>query len=344
MSPRLLTTAITRSSASLTFPAILRPLPALANALQFLSERATVYVSQIDRAARRLQSASRLNLYTSQSAALASGTMRTRLTISQSRIVNGQITQERTLDFTFPIITVPLDNPWCHLSWRRLAYARARLENFMATKVTVAKSPLLSILNELPGGWHTAFVILQHIAKRDGDSEEAKLMAAWEETHAVHGTKVTPEDIAQAAGMTPSRMLGIVVEAAHSMKVTTSKLIHALNLDDVMRRAVKEAKTKGGFKDRERVLAAAGLYPSTSQAISIYNNPTATAQAAAGIQAGVHAAEGLDEFERDTIDSTSFLREFDTDPARGQIESPAAFVQTITAEAVTDKLEVGPER
>lgn len=260
--------------------------------------------------------------------------------------MNGRIIQERTLDFTFPIIAVGLDNPWCLLAAEGLYIAQAHLELYMSakTKITAAQSPLRSILNELPGGWHTAFAILMHVAKKDSDSEEAKLMAAWEETHAVHGSKVTPEDIALAAGMTPSHMLGIIVEAAHSMKVTTSKLIHALGLDDVMKRAVREAKTKGGFKDRERVLAAAGLFPSTSTAIAIYNNPTATAQAAAGIQSGISATEGLDEFERDTIDSTSFLREFGApDNPRAAIQSPSAFVDIIPIQVAKETVTVSDE-
>lgn len=205
----------------------------------------------------------------------------------------------------------------------------------MKSKVTSAKSPLLSILNQLPGGWLTAFGILKHIAMRDSASEEAKLMASWEETHAVHGEKTTPEMIAAGAGITESHMLGIITEACHAMKVNVAKLIAALNMDEVMERAVKEARKPTGFKDRERLLQSVGLYP-TPAGVTINNSPTAIAAARAAASGAIESADGLDEFERDTMDSTSFLRGVDNAAEQKRIESPANFVNVTVAKETVE--------
>lgn len=217
----------------------------------------------------------------------------------------------------------------------RLRRARLALVDYMTSKVFAAKSPLLTILNVLPGGWITAFAILEHVAKRDSESDAAKLMAAWQEIHEAQPlrSKIIPEKIAEAAGMTPSRMLGIVVEAAHEMTVNTSKLVAALSMDSIMERAVKEARKPSGFKDRERILQSAGLYPAPS-GVTINNSPMAIAQARADMATSIGALDGLDDFERDTMDSTSFLRNLDGQADPKSLESPAAFVQTIPAEVV----------
>lgn len=211
----------------------------------------------------------------------------------------------------------------------RLVAAETQLETYMKSKVTSAKSPLLAILNQLPGGWTTAFGILKHIAMRDSECEEAKLMASWEEVHAIHGSATTPELIAAGAGMTESHMLGIITEACHSMKVSVAKLIAALNMDEVMERAVKEAKKSTGFKDRERLLQSVGLYP-TPAGVTINNSPTAIAAARAAMTTAIESTDGLDEFERDTMDSTSFLREVDNAAEQKRIESPSNFVNVTT--------------
>jgi hypothetical protein len=208
----------------------------------------------------------------------------------------------------------------------------------MNTKITAAKSPLLAILNELPGGWHTAFAILEHIAKRDADSEEAKLMAAWEEVFSTHPNEATPEMIAVAAGMTPSHMVGLVAEAAHLTKVNIARLIKAIRLDEVAERGVKEALKSSGFKDREAILASAGIYPARAGSINIYNNPTAAAQAGVELNKALGESDAMDEFERDTLDSTAFLRSVDGQPEPQRLESPASFVDataTVVPEAET---------
>ena len=244
--------------------------------------------------------------------------------------MNGQTTQERTFE------GVDL-SPGARVAESRLYFAERRFEDYMKQKrkVTSAESPLMSILNELPGGWPGAFFVLRHIAVRDSGSEEAKLMAAWEEVHSVHGEETTPEMIADGAGITPSHMLGLIAEACHIMKVNVSKLIAALNMDEVMERAVKEAKKSTGFKDRERLLQHAGLYP-TPAGVTINNSPTAIAAARSAMSSAAEITDGLDEFERDTMESTSFLRGLDNaDAEQKRVESPSNFVNaTVVRETV----------
>jgi hypothetical protein len=242
---------------------------------------------------------------------------------SKSLIVSGIITQELTDE-----IEVPLYRTWSTPD--PLAIARGHLEAHLKKRssVTAARSTLRSILDELPGGWHTAFAILESIAKKDSESEEAKLMAAWLELQAAHPKDpITPEMIAEAADITPWHMLGLVTEAAFKMRVTVSRLVGALGLDEIMERAVKEAKKSTGFKDRERILQNAGLYPAPS-GVTIFNNPTALASARTAMATGIEAAEGLDDFERDTLDSTSFLRGIDNaNEDQKRLESPSKFVE-----------------
>lgn len=284
-----------------------------------MSASATRPETRVDRVARQLRRERRTRLRRLVLPAL--GITMTRLTTSKSLIVNGQTTQEETFE------GIDL-SPGAIFGDIRLKYAELGLRKFMKSKVTAAESPLLAILSELPGGWTTAFAVLKHIAAADSECEEARLMASWEEIHSVHGEATTPEMIAAGAGMTPSHMLGLITEACHAMKVNVAKLIAALNMDEVMERAVKEAKKPTGFKDRERLLQSAGLYP-TPAGVTINNSPTAIAAARAAASAAAESTNGLGEFERDTVESTSFLRGIENAAAeQRRIESPSNFVTT----------------
>jgi hypothetical protein len=194
----------------------------------------------------------------------------------------------------------------------------------MQGKISVGPSPIRFILDQLPGGWITAIPVLQHVAKQSGESDEAKILNAWEEAMAVYGTKTTGEQIAEAAGMTPSHMLGVITEAAHLQTVNVAKLVKAIKLGEVMERGVKEALKPAGFKDRERILQSAGLYPAPAGTTI---NVEANAQAGAKVTQSLAAADGLDEFERDTLDATTFLRSVDQPKEETKaLESPAQFV------------------
>jgi len=275
------------------------------------------------------------------------GTTTIRLIRSKSLIVNGTITQEWTDEIEVQLYRQNWPQLAPLLAWGSPEYklwrARFYLEGHLKARsdITAGSSPLISILNQLPGGWQTAFAILEHVAKKDGESEEAKLMAAWCEVHAAHpGETITPDMIADAAGITHKHMLGLVAEAAFDMKVTVSRLISTLNLDEIMERAVKEAKKAAGFKDREKILQNAGLYPAPA-GVTIYNNPTALASAKMAVANGIEAADGLDDFERDTLDSTSFLRGIDNaNEDQKRLESPSKFVDATVV--TSEKVEAEP--
>jgi len=243
------------------------------------------------------------------------------LTRSRSWIENGQTTQESISEewLYCPIGKGATSNYFQYV----VAQARAWQVRFMKSKIAVGPSPLRSILDNLPGGWQTSVLILQHVAKSDSECEEAKLLGAWEEVMTVHGRKTTAEMIAQAADMTPSHMLGLIVEAAHLQTYNLSKLITAIRLGEVMDAGVKEAVKASGYKDREKILQHAGLYPAPpGTVISVQAN----AQAGAKLQQSLEASEGLDEFERDTLESTEFLRGLDQPIEHAPLESPAGFV------------------
>jgi len=236
---------------------------------------------------------------------------------------DGTITQESTVEEPLPFTLCPTG--WL-IGEAKLGRARKFLKEYMSQRVTIGKSPIRAILNELPGGWSTAFAVLEYIAKRDSESEEAKLMAAWEEIHAVHGQKTTPEMIAEGAGMTSAHMVAVIVEAAINMGVVVSRLVQAVSLSDIAKRGIKEAKKPLGFKDRERILQQHGVYPAPPGS-NVYVNATAAANAGAKVKQSLAATDGLDEFERDTLDATEFLRSVDQPEEETKaLGSPANFV------------------
>lgn len=135
--------------------------------------------------------------------------------------------------------------------------------------------------------------------------------------------------------MSDARFLGLIAEVAYERGVRVSKLIAAINLEDVMRRGVKEAKKVTGIKDRVPLLQAAGLYPAPAGVV-INNSPTAIAQARNALAAVIDTSDNLDEFERDTIESTSFLRSMGDveDAERKRVESPSNFIDVTTSKVV----------
>jgi len=208
----------------------------------------------------------------------------------------------------------------------------------MKRRLTTAPSDLRAILDNLPGGWHTAFDLLKQVADKDADSEEARLLANYEELASVD-VNVPVERIIEAAGMRAGRFLGLIADIAYEKGVRVSRLIAAINLQEVMERGVKEAKKATGIKDRLPLLQAAGLYPAPAGVV-INNSPTAIAQARSAMNAAIDTADGLDEFERDTLESTSFLRGIDGQTGeQKKIESPSNFVDV---QAEKENVEPAP--
>jgi hypothetical protein len=236
-------------------------------------------------------------------------------------VSNGITTQESISEVR---LFSPL-NPIGYSLFAHLAkMGKATLWTHMNGKISVGPSAVRYILDQLPGGWISAIAILQHVAKQDGDSQEAKILNAWDEVMSVRGGDTTAEEIAEAAGMTPSHMLGVITEAAHLQTVNVAKLVKAIKLGEVMERGVEEALKPAGFKDRERILQSAGLYPAPAGTTI---NVASIAQAGAQLKQALETSEGLDEFERDTLDATEFLRSV-SQPSEEtkKLESPSEFV------------------
>lgn len=189
-------------------------------------------------------------------------------------------------------------------------------------KLGLPKTKLSKIaLSRIPGGWYSAFPILRKVARLDDASDASRLLVAWDELGGKEN--VTPEEIAEAAGMTMGHMIGVIAEAAYDNSVAVSRLIEALNLEEIMDRAVKEAKKPDGFKDREKILQSAGLYPTPSGATFINQNNSVTS---ASLRSGpVSATDGLESMEDDTIEFTTLVR----GGAERKIESPSKLIETI---------------
>lgn len=182
-------------------------------------------------------------------------------------------------------------------------------------------------LSRIPGGWVGAFPILRKVVRVADDSAAARLLLAWDTLGGKED--VTPEEIADAAGMSMGDFIAVVAKSAFDTGVSVSKLIEALNLEDIMERAVKQAKKPDGFKDRERILQGAGLYPTTGGATFINSNVNAVdARQTLNVEDG---NEDLGSMEADTIEFTTLVRRPE---GQQKVESPSKLI-----EAVVERVE-----
>jgi hypothetical protein len=244
----------------------------------------------------------------------------TRLTIYRSVVTRtGEITQESTVEIPFTYTS--------RLFHFMEARSRGYYTNFMKARIAVNPSPVRYLLEQLPGGWTTAITILRHVVVdyKNSECEEAKILNVWEEVVSIRGKDATCEEIAEAAGMSPSHMFGLIAEAAHLQGFNVAKLVKAMAIGEIMERGVREALKPSGFQDRKAILQSAGLYPAPPGTnISVEAN----AQAGTKLDQNLEAASNIDEFERDTLESTEFLRGVGQHAEPKSLESPASFIQS----------------
>ena len=140
----------------------------------------------------------------------------------------------------------------------------------------------------LPGGVENT-IFLARISEHEKAQEVAR---RWYALPRRDRKNASLDELCKAAGVDPSKFLGVVAGTAHELGIDVSDVMAAIaNLDTLpayMDRVVK----RGGFRERARILQSAGLYPRS-------DGPTADCQP--------FDLEGLPSFEEDTIEFTRLL-------------------------------------
>jgi hypothetical protein len=101
------------------------------------------------------------------------------------------------------------------------------------------------------------------------------------------------DELCKAAGVTHSKFLGVVVGTAYELGIDVGDVMGAIANVQTMPAHMDRVVKRGGFRDRERILQSAGLYPQNGR-------PTADQPP--------FEIEGLGSFEEDTLESTRFLQ------------------------------------
>jgi len=140
----------------------------------------------------------------------------------------------------------------------------------------------------LPGGVENTI----DLARLSENEEVQEVACRWYALPRKDRKNTSLDELCKAAGVDPGKFLGVVVATAYELGIDVGGVMAAIaNLDTTpvhMDRVVK----RGGFRDRERILRSAGVYPRR-------DGPRAE-------QPGFEI-EGLGSFEEETIESTRFL-------------------------------------
>jgi hypothetical protein len=117
-------------------------------------------------------------------------------------------------------------------------------------------------------------------ALRCFDDEDAQqFMEMYDSLTPTDRKRLKLEEIAVAADIGSSRLLGVATEALKSYGQNVSRIILGASLPKIVRKSVQMAMTPSGLSDRKMMLEAAAFVPrgQTSQiAIQQVNNPPAT--------------------------------------------------------------------
>lgn len=216
-----------------------------------------------------------------------------------------------------------------------------------ATKVPKGATPCLSAaLRELPGGvW--AFIELFRQVKPEPEDDRAKVLAAWFEMQVTDKTR--PEDVAEAAGISAAHLLGLISETLFTLQVPSAHIVRNANFSALMKKTMKFAGQKDGFRDREMIFKGMGEVP-LPQGTIIHNHPMAIAGAGARADAAAAASTSGDtdapDMESETLSFTDMLRGTEDDarvsaaPAKqvgaaDQVSAPSLFPEVTVERAVT---------
>lgn len=168
---------------------------------------------------------------------------------------------------------------------RTEAYARLGVspaQVFSGPKIT-------PLIQRLPGGLPRALELL-----RGSDALDARLLLAHYDNLVLSATdkKLLPiEAFAYAAGLTTSRVMGLIVECAVMQGALHATFIRAISLPDVVQASVDAAMLPSGETDRTNLMKASGFLPTPKN--TVVNMPiNVSASAQAGVAGVGRTVEG----------------------------------------------------
>lgn len=162
---------------------------------------------------------------------------------------------------------------------------RAALANGECNDLPQHKHVLAQTLRFVPGGRTTALAYIQRAARnRDPDAQAWwKIFADLLPSHQKH---VDFDDVCEASGVTPDRLMAVVVSTAMRAGADAADMVAATMQPSIVRQTVRSALRIGGQfaaigqKDRELMLQHYKFVPSP-RGVNVSVNANANAQAAA---------------------------------------------------------------
>ncbi len=142
-------------------------------------------------------------------------------------------------------------------------------------------------LRLMPGGRDACLAYLQRAA-RNGDPDAIRFWDTFLDLLPVDQDRVALDDICEACGVAPDRILAILVSTAHRFGADLADLIAGATYPQIVHQTVKSATRIGGEfaaiaqKDRELLLQHHKFIPVPGRAAVIVNANAQAAAAAAG--------------------------------------------------------------
>lgn len=159
---------------------------------------------------------------------------------------------------------------------------------------------LAECVAQFPGGMKTFLPLLRQVPSRD-ESLTTVVETFLSASKVQNGFRL--EEMCVELGVSPHKLLGVVVEILSEQKSFETRIISYLAMPQVMKRNAKQALTAKGVEDRKMFLQANGILP-TSHGSTI--NVTSTAQAAMLTSNG--DPSGLPSFEEHTVNFSEVVR------------------------------------
>ena len=144
----------------------------------------------------------------------------------------------------------------------------------------------LSLATRYIDGGREHFIDLVKYAALDNHPDAVAWWVVYADLTESERKIVSFDDVCAAAGVRPSKFVGLIVEVAMEIGRDVGNLVMAMTHPKVVEAAAKSAQRIDGdgadigFRDRERFMQGQGLYP-TPKAMSINVSANATAAAAA---------------------------------------------------------------
>lgn len=173
-------------------------------------------------------------------------------TITESKTGAQAKAQRKARDKADKIIAPPMSN--------EKEVRRTRAASCLELETLPFAGTLGVVFHRIKGGFGTAMDYVPALAEHD--TRFARLCHLWDKATRSDQRILPPEDFLSAAGITPVDFIREIAGVMFQMNADVGIMIAAINHPKVVERTVKAAMNiKGGARDRENLLKAAGTLP-----------------------------------------------------------------------------------